>query len=356
MRFVHESWYACAWSEELSHALFARTILGERVVMYRRADGKPAAIGGTCPHRFAPLERGKINDDLVSCPYHGLTFDSTGQCVRNPHGDNRVPRSAAVKSYPLHEKDTVVWIWMGDSSRADPQTIPDFGAINDTKRYARTAGKTQHMPLRWDLMLDNLLDLSHAGFLHLGNLGSEAFPRGKMTVTKEGNRLWVNNLYPNGLPAPVFTGTGAIAGDVYVDYWVNVRWDPPGFMFFDAGITPAGRDRSEGVELNSIQLLTPVDATATHYFWRLFRSYRLEDSTLTAGIEEMAAHAFHTEDEPMIAAVQSHMNGRELLDMNPVMLSVDTGAIRARRILEDLLTQETSPCSAEEPSKVPVVR
>ncbi len=60
-------------------------------------------------------------------------------------------------------------------------------------------------------------------------------------------------------PRARFTGTGAIGGDVHVDYWVNVRWDPPGFMLFDAGVTPAGRDRAEGVELNSIQLLTARD-------------------------------------------------------------------------------------------------
>lgn len=340
MKFVRQSWYACAWSDELSNTLLPRTILDERVLMYRRLDGSPCAIGGTCPHRFAPLERGVLFEDAVSCPYHGLTFDGSGKCVRNPHGDGRIPQNAVVKSYPLAEKDTVVWIWMGKPSAADPARIPDFTPINDTQRYARTAGRVSHMPLRWDLMLDNLLDLSHAGFLHLGNLGSEAFSRGKMHVQKEGTRLWVNNLYPNGLPAPVFPGTGACAPDLHVDYWVNVRWDPPGFMYFDAGITPTGHDRSEGVELNSIQLLTPESATSTHYFWRLFRNYRLQDASLTVAIEHMVDHAFRTEDEPMIAAVQSRMAGSELLDMNPVMLSVDNGSIRARHILKELLCKE----------------
>ncbi len=61
---------------------------------------------------------------------------------------------------------------------------------------------------------------------------------------------------------------------------------------------------------------------------------------LTAGIEQMVAQAFHTEDEPMIATVQAHMNGRALLDMDPVMLSVDTGAMRARRILQEMVANE----------------
>ncbi len=340
MKFLRQAWYASAWSDELSAAPLGRTLLGERVVLFRKSDGSPCAIGGTCPHRFAPLERGILSGDTLACPYHGLTFDSTGACARNPHGDGRIPKDARVKAYPLLEKDTVIWIWMGNAATADPSLIPDFSSINDLQRYARTSGQVSHMPLRWDLMLDNLLDLSHAGFLHLGNLGSEAFSRGQMTVQKEGSRLRVNNLYPNGLPAPVFPGTGACAADLMVDYWVNVRWDPPGFMYFDAGITPTGRDRSEGFELNSIQLLTPESSVSTHYFWRLFRSYRREDDALTKGIEQMVAQAFRAEDEPMIAAVQAHMGDRELLDLHPAMLSVDNGAIRARRILDELLHKE----------------
>jgi phenylpropionate dioxygenase-like ring-hydroxylating dioxygenase large terminal subunit len=340
MKFLKQAWYAASWAEDVGGALLGRTILGEPVVLYRKSDGTPAAIGGTCPHRFAPLDRGKRDGDLISCPYHGLTFDSAGQCVRNPHGEGRIPRNARVRSYPLAEKDTVVWIWMGDPAQANPANIPDFPLINDTVNYTRTAGQLLHMQLRWDLMLDNLLDLSHAGFLHLNNLGSEAFSRGRMEVIKQGTRLQVNNLYPNGLPAPVFVGTGACAADLYVDYWVNVRWDPPGFMYFDAGITPTGRNRSEGIQLNSVQLLTPETSASTHYFWRLFRNYRLNDSSLTAGIEQMVSNAFRTEDEAMIAAVQARMAGQELMDLRPVMLSVDAGAVRARRILEDLLRQE----------------
>ena len=54
----------------------------------------------------------------------------------------------------------------------------------------------------------------------------------------------------------------------------------------------------------------------------------------------MVSQAFRTEDEPMITAVQDAMGGRELMDCQPAMLSVDGGAIRARRIIEEMLRQE----------------
>lgn len=340
MHMIRNAWYAAAWAEELSSGLFCRTILKEPILLYRKSDGTPVAIGDTCPHRFAPLHKGKLIDDAVQCPYHGLTFDGAGACVRNPHGDGRIPKAARVPAYPLVEKDSIVWIWMGQAELADPAAIPDFPQLNDSKGFTRTAGQVLTMPLRWDLILDNLLDLSHAYYLHLGNLGSEAFTRARTEVVQTGNRLQVNNLYPNGLPAPVFVGTGACTADTHVDYWVNVRWDPPGILSFDAGITPAGRDRGEGVALNSAQLLTPEHETSTHYFWRMYRNYRLGDQVLTAGIEQMVTAAFHTEDEPMVAAVQERMRGSELMDLKPVLLAVDGGAIRARRILEELIRRD----------------
>ena len=340
MKFIKNAWYAAAWADELSSSLLGRIILGEPILLYRKQDRTAVALSDTCPHRFAPLHKGKLLGDAVQCPYHGLTFDESGACVRNPHGEGKIPKAARLRTYPLAEKDTVIWIWMADPARADPSTIPAFPALNDRLNFAHTAGQVMTMPLRWDLILDNLLDLSHARFLHLGNLGSEAFSRGVMQVEQNGTTLQVNNLYPNGLPAPVFTGTGACKPDDYVDYWVNVRWDPPGSLSFDAGITPTGRPRTEGMKLDSAQLLTPETESSTHYFWRLFRSYRLEDVELTKAIESMVALAFHTEDEPMVAAVQERMRGRDLADLNPVMLSVDSGAVRARRILEGLIAEE----------------
>ena len=41
----------------------------------------------------------EIRGDAIECPYHGLRFDRTGQCVHNPHGDGRIPSAARVTRY-----------------------------------------------------------------------------------------------------------------------------------------------------------------------------------------------------------------------------------------------------------------
>src|SRR4051795_5850477 len=78
--YLRNAWYVAAWSDDLVDGqLLPRKIMHEPVVLYRKPDGKIAALEDRCPHRFAPLSMGKVvRDDVVQCPYHGLEFDATG--------------------------------------------------------------------------------------------------------------------------------------------------------------------------------------------------------------------------------------------------------------------------------------
>ena len=87
MRFLKNCWYAIAWSNEVpANGLLVRTCLGNRLVVFRSAEGQIAALDDRCPHRFAPLHRGKLVSGGLQCGYHGLVFGATGACVHNPQG------------------------------------------------------------------------------------------------------------------------------------------------------------------------------------------------------------------------------------------------------------------------------
>src|SRR5262245_50628355 len=127
MEFLRNAWYVAAWSDELTRdRLLARTLLEEPVVLFRTATGQPAALFDRCPHRFAPLSRGRLKGDVIECGYHGLCFDRNGTCAHNPHNPGHVPPRAHVRSYALVERQGIVWIWMGEPERADPALVPDF--------------------------------------------------------------------------------------------------------------------------------------------------------------------------------------------------------------------------------------
>ena len=57
-RFLRSAWYVAAWEREIADGPFAATVLGERVVIYRRLDGSYAALENSCPHRRLPLSMG----------------------------------------------------------------------------------------------------------------------------------------------------------------------------------------------------------------------------------------------------------------------------------------------------------
>ena len=114
--FVRNAWYIAAWSDEVVERPLGRRILGEPVVLFRDSAGAIAVLQDRCCHRGAPLSLGDVVPRGIQCGYHGLVFDSAGQCVLVP-GDHKVPPGARVRAYPAVEQDAFVWVWMGDPEK-----------------------------------------------------------------------------------------------------------------------------------------------------------------------------------------------------------------------------------------------
>src|SRR6185437_5857490 len=112
MSYLLDCWYMAAWAQELDRpdggGLVARTVCDVPLVLFRTQDGV-AALLDKCPHRFAPLSRGRLAQGTVQCAYHGLAFGGRGQCIRNPHGP--IVDALRVRSFPTVEKYHAVWVW-----------------------------------------------------------------------------------------------------------------------------------------------------------------------------------------------------------------------------------------------------
>src|SRR5262245_23200946 len=165
--YVRNAWYVASWSDDLADAqLLARTILKEPVVRYRESDGNVAALQDRCPHRFAPLHLGRIvSGECVPWPDRCLGFASGAGCVLHPHGTKSIPRRALVRSYPGTEKHKAIWIWMGDKS-PDLSKVPDFSVLDNVPEMHATKRDRITIRANYELIIDNLLDLSHTSYLH----------------------------------------------------------------------------------------------------------------------------------------------------------------------------------------------
>ena len=336
--FLKNAWYVAGWSESLATAPLRIKILGEGVALYRGENGEPAALGDRCPHRFASLGDGKVVGGALQCPYHGLRFDRAGACVHNPHGDGTVPPGAHVKAYPLVEKHHALWIWMGEPELADPSLIPDFSlferaAFVGSRGYLRVGAN-------YELVTDNLLDLSHAAFIHpfLTNEGYAG--RSRSEVSQDGNTVWSYLWNDNEPLTPLFSLVWDRA-DERCDMRAHMRWSAPSNLFLDVGVTYVGAAPDEGPAMPSAHLLTPETETSTHYFWMVARNRKQEDVDLGNAIHAGISRAFTAEDEPMIMRISENMEGADFWSLRPAILRGDSAGIRARRLLAKLIREET---------------
>jgi nitrite reductase/ring-hydroxylating ferredoxin subunit len=86
--FLRNAWYTALWSHELKNKSVAKTLLNDKIVLFRNASGQVGALEDCCCHRAAPLSLGEISGEYLTCGYHGLKFDTNGECVEVP-GQNR---------------------------------------------------------------------------------------------------------------------------------------------------------------------------------------------------------------------------------------------------------------------------
>ncbi|HEY3656330.1 MAG TPA: aromatic ring-hydroxylating dioxygenase subunit alpha [Steroidobacteraceae bacterium] len=345
MRFLANSWYAAAWSEELTSVPFARRIADHPIVMYRSSSGKPVALLDKCPHRFAPLSKGKVSADNIACGYHGLTFAPSGTCIRNPFSTT-IPAKAKVRSFPIVEAYTLVWIWMGAEEVADPDLIPDLSIFTQPASWRPASGYLR-VAAHYEIVLDNLMDLSHLEFLHRGNLGAGNFATGEFTVNQNGDAIEFV-LASKGTTAPPLFDALCPSNGQLVDFTISGRWDGPGIVQLHATTKFIGPPSREHVTFEGIHIVVPETETSCHYFYSGLRNMHLHDENLQQVIEQGLLSAFSTEDEPMVVGVQSRMADLDLFALHPVLLPMDGAAIRVRRRMKHLIAKESEASSPKQ--------
>jgi phenylpropionate dioxygenase-like ring-hydroxylating dioxygenase large terminal subunit len=340
--YLKNAWYVGAWSGELADALITRTICEQQVLLYRKENGDPVAMGNLCPHRFAPLHLGKKIGDTVQCGYHGMVYGESGECVLNPHHGGVISPAMKVASYPVIEQNGALWIWMGETEEADPALIPDFSC------YSAPGFKTirgmMDVAANYELITDNLLDLTHADFLHDGTLSSEAITISKLETIEQGATVWANRWCPDGTAAPVWSqmmmGQMGLEPTTPVDHWLYMRWDAPAHLLLDVGICEVGKTRDDGVWVYTGHHLTPISPTRTLYYWTVCYNHSVDDPDVEAFWQGSIDYAFAVQDKPMIEAQQAAIGTAHIETLKPVGIPADVPDAKARRALSRLIADE----------------
>ena len=254
-------------------------------------------------------------------------------------GQEHIPHGAKVRTYPIAERYHWVWIWMGDPALADPAKIADFHWFDDPNWGAKSA--YLHVEANWQLVVDNLLDLTHLAFVHDTTIGNLALAEhAKVKVDRAPTNVVVTRWIINQDPPPTFQKVGNFAGKV--DRWQIIDFTPPAFLRLDVGATSTGTGAPEGkrvggIGMRNLNAITPETETTSHYFWGQAHDFEVKDAELTNRIFDQVQTAFF-EDVAVFSAQQRTMDimpGAPQFD-----IAADAGTIAARRILTRLHNEE----------------
>lgn len=340
--FLYNSWYVAGWGADLKPGeRVARTFLNLPIVLFRTEGGHACALEDRCCHRALPLSFGTVDGERIRCSYHGLEFNVAGQCEKIPAQD-KIPLTACVRRYPLVEKDSLLWIWMGDIALADDSEIPDHPWHSNP----RFKWKGHHFDIQgnWELLIENLMDLSHLPYIHARTIGGNPDLHFgiKTNAVREGNRVRVSRYMPDSQPPPTYRAAKNFTGTI--DRWQEIEFQPV-LIRINTGACDAGTGAYEGYRDHGFSMIgfhgiTPETETTTHYFWSI------ATDAVTKGVPEQifeqTADTFR-EDQEVLELQQLRMSAepdRPLID-----IASDVGARQARQILRRLIKAERGPDS-----------
>ena len=339
--FLKNTWYVAATSSEIDEKPLGRTICDERIVFYRGLDNQVAAVQDFCPHRGAPLSLGYVSEGKLVCGYHGLEMGGDGKTVHMP--GQRVRGFPAIAAYPVVERYGFIWVWPGNPALADPATVPVLEWY-DNPEWAYGGG-LYHIGCDYQLMIDNLMDLTHETYVHSSSIGQKEIDETPCKTTVEGDRV-VTSRFMSGIEPPPFW-KAALRGnnlpdDQLVDRWQICRFSPPSHVMIEVGVALQGHggyDAPNDKKAYSVvvDFITPETGTSIHYFWGMARKFNPRDKALTAAIREGQGKIFG-EDLEMLERQQRNL--LQWPDRKLLMLNIDAGGVQSRKVIDRLLAAE----------------
>lgn len=340
--FARNQWYVAAYAHEVGREPLGRTVLGEPILLYRTEDGRPVAMADRCVHRRFPLSEkpSRLDGDRVVCGYHGFTYGTDGVCVSVP-GQQRIPRTARLTTYPVVEQDAFVWVWVGDRQPGD--TLPPRAPWLDSPDYTVVCGM-EPVDADYGLLVDNLLDLSHETYLHGGYIGTPEVAETPITteVDDKTGVVYVSRHMDDAACPPFYAKSTGITGRIA--RWQDIEYHTPCLYLLHSRIAPVGAPgpNADGSDPDAFHVevvygITPSTEKTVYDFWAVARDFALEDQQVSDFLRENN-HTVVMQDVVALNVLQKALD-TEKAGYQELSINIDTGGLAARRILARLAAE-----------------
>ncbi len=332
--FPLDRWYVAGFSWEIQEKPVARTLLNQPVVLFR-AEGKIAALEDRCAHRHLALSLGTVENGGIRCGYHGLKFSHDGRCTEVP-GQTRIPNTACVRAYPVEERNHIVWIWMGRTPESQPALPAPAHPWHDDPAY-QFKGDVYHYKAPYQLIHDNLLDLSHLGYVHTKTIGGNARIHVEADMKVERGEDWVRIVrhMRNSEPPPTYLEAWPFQGTI--DRWQEIDFHVSHLNIWTGGMETGTGDLADphrpGFHMRGFHGVTPETESSSFYFWTVSSNKNPARPDMVDAIHRATAFTF---EEDRVVIEEQFANIQRFPQAPMTWISVDTAPNHARRIIAQL--------------------
>jgi vanillate O-demethylase monooxygenase subunit len=200
------------------------------------------------------------------------------------------------------------------------------------------------------LMVDNLMDLTHLGYVHTSTIGGNPSQHveAKMDVERTPLGVRFTRWMLNSVPPPTYVKAVGFQGRI--DRCQRFEFVAPGSVLQWTGATDVGgyRDGDTSDSKLAFRLyhgLTPETDTSCFYFWSAANGFRQDEPAATEQFFDQVAAAF-LEDKTVVEAQQARLT--ELGESALVDIASDAVRLHMRRTMERLAAEEAQQSLAAE--------
>ena len=139
---------------------------GQKLVIFRSADGNINVLDAYCRHMGGDLSHGEVKGNEIACPFHDWRWGGDGRCKQVPYS-RRTPKLARTAAWTTLQQDGMLFVWNDPERKPPPPqvTIPRIeGATSDDWTDWHWYTTVVHSNCRE--IIDNVVDMAHFFYIH----------------------------------------------------------------------------------------------------------------------------------------------------------------------------------------------
>jgi len=159
-------WHTLGLSKSFGDKPIGVNAFGKKLVVFRDSAGKAIALQAACPHMGGDLSMGKIDGDMVRCPYHEWGWGADGKCLDIPYA-KKIPKEACIQSWETFEENNLLFIWNDPEGEkpTEEEIIPrEEACFSDN--WSDWVLEENIININCRELIDNMADMAHFKTVH----------------------------------------------------------------------------------------------------------------------------------------------------------------------------------------------